>query len=165
LTAERSAEPPSVPTEPGPLARAAHLQRLLDVYGPLLTDHQREACRLHLDEDWSFAELAEHLGCSRSGAHDLVRRALAQLEHVEERLGLAAELARRDEVEAALRTRLGHLRAGVRAAEADPGAEPAGRPDVHRVGAAGASSSPGADSHGLPGTRSSPPPIDPVEAR
>jgi predicted DNA-binding protein YlxM (UPF0122 family) len=61
------------------LARTAHLQRLLDVYGALLTEHQREACRLHLDEDWSFAELAESLGCSRSGAHDLVRRGLAQL--------------------------------------------------------------------------------------
>ncbi len=88
------------------LARTAHLQRLLDVYGALLTDHQREACRLHLDEDWSFAELAESLGCSRSGAHDLVRRGLAQLEHLEARLGHAAELARRDALEAGLRARL-----------------------------------------------------------
>jgi predicted DNA-binding protein YlxM (UPF0122 family) len=86
--------------------RNARWQRLLDVYGALLTDHQREACRLHLDEDWSFTELAEHLGCSRSGAHDLVRRAIAQLEHLEARLGLAAELARRDEVEAQLRDSL-----------------------------------------------------------
>lgn len=81
-------------------------QRLLDVYGPLLTQHQREACRLHLDEDWSFAELAEALGCTRSGAHDLVRRALAQLDHYEARLGHAAELLRRDEHEAALQERL-----------------------------------------------------------
>jgi predicted DNA-binding protein YlxM (UPF0122 family) len=88
------------------LSRTAHLQRLLDVYGALLTDHQREACRLHLDEDWSFAELAESLGCSRSGAYDLVRRGLAQLEHCEARLGHAAELARRDAVEAGLRARL-----------------------------------------------------------
>ena len=88
------------------LARTAHLQRLLDIYGGLLTERQREACRLHLDEDWSFAELAESLGCSRSGAHDLVRRGLAQLEHCEARLGHAAELARRDHVEAELRARL-----------------------------------------------------------
>ena len=81
-------------------------QRLLDVYGPLLTAHQREAVRLHLDEDWSFAELAETLGCSRSGAHDLVRRGLVQLEHFETRLGHAAELQRRDRREAALRSRL-----------------------------------------------------------
>ena len=81
-------------------------QRLLDVYGPMLTDHQREACRLHLDEDWSYAELATALGVSRSAAHDLVRRALAQLAHYEDRLGHAAELARRDAVEALLRSRL-----------------------------------------------------------
>ena len=109
------------------LRRSAHLQRLLDVYGPLLTDHQRDACRLHLDEDWSFTELAEHLGCSRSGAHDLVRRALTQLEHLEARLGVAAELARRDEVEAALRARLAHRLPELRSAEAED------VPDVHPV--------------------------------
>jgi predicted DNA-binding protein YlxM (UPF0122 family) len=87
-------------------------QRLLDVYGAVLTAHQREACRLHLDEDWSITELAEHLGCSRSGAHDLVRRALAQLEGLEARLGLAAELARRDDVEAGLRARVRALERG-----------------------------------------------------
>jgi predicted DNA-binding protein YlxM (UPF0122 family) len=87
-------------------------QRLFDVYGAALTEHQREACRLHLDEDWSITELAEHLGCTRSGAHDLVRRALAQLEGLEGRLGLAAELDRRDGVEAGLRARLTALGGG-----------------------------------------------------
>jgi predicted DNA-binding protein YlxM (UPF0122 family) len=95
------------------LARNARLQRLLDVYEPLLTEHQRLACHLHLDQDWSFSELAEHLGCSRSGAHDLVRRALAQLEHFEQSLGHAAELARRDAVEAELRARLARLHSRV----------------------------------------------------
>ena len=75
----------------------------------MLTDHQREACRLHLDEDWSITELAEHLECTRSGAHDLVRRAVAQLEHLEERLGLVVELDRRDALEADLRTRIAIL--------------------------------------------------------
>jgi uncharacterized protein len=82
------------------------------VYGGVLTDHQREACRLHLDEDWSITELAEHLGCTRSGAHDLVRRALAQLESLEARLGLAAELDRRDVVEAGLRAQVRALGVG-----------------------------------------------------
>jgi uncharacterized protein len=86
-------------------SRLAH-QRLLDVYGALLTDHQREACRLHLEDDWSVSEIAEHFGCSRAGAHDLVRRALTQMAHYEERLGHAAEFTRRDEVERVLRARL-----------------------------------------------------------
>jgi uncharacterized protein len=88
------------------LSSRASQERLLDVYGALLTAHQRAACRLHLHEDWSFTELAEHFQCSRSGAHDLVRRALAQLEHFEERLGHAAELERRDRVEAELRAHI-----------------------------------------------------------
>ena len=89
-----------------PLSSRAWQERLLDVYGAMLTDHQRDACRLHLHEDWSFTELAEHFACTRSGAHDLVRRALAQLEHFEERLGHAAELDRRDRIEAGLRARI-----------------------------------------------------------
>jgi predicted DNA-binding protein YlxM (UPF0122 family) len=91
---------------PTSTADHAHRQRLLDVYGGVLTDHQREACRLHLDEDWSITELAEHLRCTRSGAHDLIRRAVAQLENLEQRLGLAAELDRRASVEGELRARL-----------------------------------------------------------
>lgn len=91
------------------MAGAARQQRLLDVYGGVLTAHQREACRLHLDEDWSLSELAEHVGCTRSGAHDLIRRAVAQLENLEARLGLAAELRRRDQVEARLRARIASL--------------------------------------------------------
>ena len=92
---------------------AARQQQLFDVYGGVLTDHQREACRLHLDEDWSITELAEHLGCTRSGAHDLVRRAVVQLENLEERLGLAGELRRRDDVEAQLRAALDDARGRV----------------------------------------------------
>jgi len=84
-------------------------QRLLDVYGALLTARQREACRLHLDEDLSFTELAERFECTRSGAHDLVRRALAQLEHYEDRLGHAAELSRREAAEARLQRRIAVL--------------------------------------------------------
>ena len=88
-----------------PGGRPRH-QRLLDVYGPLLTAHQREACRLHLDEDWSYSEIAERFGCTRSAAHDLVRRATAQLTRFEERLGHEAELRRRDAIEAELLARL-----------------------------------------------------------
>lgn len=95
----------TVPLGRDAAARVRH-QHLLDVYGALLTDHQREACHLYLDEDWSFAEISEHFGCTRSGAHDLVSRATARLDELEARLGHAAELDRRDEVEARLRSRL-----------------------------------------------------------
>ena len=91
------------PQTPQPVR--AWRQRLLDTYGALLTAHQLEACRLHLDEDWSVTELAEYLRCTRSGAHDLVRRGLTQLEQYEQRLGHAAEFERRARLEAELRAR------------------------------------------------------------
>src|SRR5207253_3364283 len=95
----------AAPGTHAPVDRPRH-QRLLDVYGPLLTAHQREACRLHLDEDWSYSEIAERFGCTRSAAHDLVRRATAQLTRFEECRGHEAELGRRDAIEAELRARL-----------------------------------------------------------
>lgn len=98
---------------PDPTAERLHHQRLLDVYGPLLTEHQREACRLRLEEDWSYGELAAAFDCSRAAAFDLVRRALAALEHFEARLGHAAELERRDAVEAELRARLARYESDV----------------------------------------------------
>ena len=76
-----------------PTETRAHRQRLFDVYGPVLTDRQRDACRLYLDDDWSYAELAEHFGVSRSGAADLVKRGLAHVELMEEKLGHAKLLA------------------------------------------------------------------------
>ena len=112
-----------------PTELVARHQRLLDVYGALLTEHQREACRLHLDEDWSFAELAEELGCSRSAAHDLVRRALVQLEHYESKLGHAAELARRDAAEDELRARLASFETPGGSPSGDSPGEP--QPSAH----------------------------------
>lgn len=72
----------------------ARQQRLLDVYGAVLTERQLEACRLHLDEDWSFTELAEHFGVTRAAAHDLVKRGLAQVEDLERKLGHSELLLR-----------------------------------------------------------------------
>ena len=48
---------------------------LLDFYGELLTDKQRECFDLHYNEDLSLAEIAEQLGVSRQGVWDNIRRA------------------------------------------------------------------------------------------
>ncbi len=61
---------------------------LLDFYGELLTEKQRECCELHFSEDLSLAEIAEQCGVSRQGVWDNIRRALASMESVEERTGL-----------------------------------------------------------------------------
>lgn len=67
-----------------PLDRAL----LLDFYGELLTDKQKEYCDLHWNEDYSLAEIAELGGLSRQGVWDILRRAEATLQDVETKTGL-----------------------------------------------------------------------------
>ncbi len=61
---------------------------LLDFYGELLTDKQRECCELHFNEDLSLAEIAEQSGISRQGVWDNIRRGAALLAQIEEKTGL-----------------------------------------------------------------------------
>ena len=61
---------------------------LLDFYGELLTEKQRECCELHFNEDLSLAEIAEQCGISRQGVWDNIRRAEASLTQIEEKTGL-----------------------------------------------------------------------------
>jgi len=83
---------------------------LLERYGSLLTEHQRQVLDLHLREDWSLAEIAAHQDTSRAAVHDLVRRSLLLLEGYEERLGLLAEAAARRDSATGLRRELAAVR-------------------------------------------------------
>ena len=62
---------------------------LLDFYGELLTEKQREAMDLYYNEDLSLAEIAEPLSISRQGVRDSIKRGEKQLEELETTLGLA----------------------------------------------------------------------------
>ena len=83
---------------------------LLERYGSLLTEHQREVLEMHLGSDWSLAEIASRQGVSRSAVHDLIRRSLLALEDAEGRLGLLAEAARRREARQLMAAELAELR-------------------------------------------------------
>ena len=61
---------------------------LLDFYGELLTEKQRECYDLHYNEDLSLAEIAEQSGISRQAVWDNIRRAEAALLDIEEKTGL-----------------------------------------------------------------------------
>ena len=63
---------------------------LMDFYGPLLTEHRREVVRLYCEEDMTLAEIAEELEITRQGVSDAMKKARAQLEEYEKKLGLAA---------------------------------------------------------------------------
>ena len=61
---------------------------LLDFYGELLTQKQRNCFNMHFNEDLSLAEIAEVLEISRQGARDLIVKAEATLTETEEKIGL-----------------------------------------------------------------------------
>ncbi len=62
---------------------------LFDIYGPLLTERQREILALSIQEDLSFGEIAAELGISRAAAADAVKRGETLLSQYEKRLGMS----------------------------------------------------------------------------
>ncbi|MDR3552011.1 MAG: putative DNA-binding protein [Clostridia bacterium] len=66
---------------------------LLDFYGQVLTEKQREVIELYYDEDLSLAEIAEHTGITRQGVRDCIKRGEAVLFEMEQKLGLSARFA------------------------------------------------------------------------
>lgn len=63
---------------------------LLDFYGDLLTDKQRECFSLYYNEDLSLSEIAEQRGISRQGVWDNIRHAESAMREVEKKTGLIA---------------------------------------------------------------------------
>ncbi len=70
-------------------ARRRHRQlRLLDLYGSLLTDHQRRILHFAWELDWSYGEIAQREGVSRTAVYDVVKRTTSNLDEYERKLGL-----------------------------------------------------------------------------
>ena len=61
---------------------------LFDFYGELLTKRQQQIYTNVVLEDYSLSEVAEDLGISRQGVHDMIKRCNRTLEEYEEKLHL-----------------------------------------------------------------------------
>ena len=70
------------------LSRKVELAWLMAFYGGMLTEKQRQALRLHCEEDMSLGEIAKETGVSRQGVHDMVKRSTRLLNEYEEKLHL-----------------------------------------------------------------------------
>lgn len=81
------------------MAKDLRISYLLDFYGEMLTETQREAVDAYYNEDMSLSEIAADRNISRQGVRDAIKRAEQQLCEMEERLGLAKRF---EEVQAAL---------------------------------------------------------------
>ncbi len=63
------------------------IAELLQEYGALLTDKQRETVAMYCDMDLSLAEVADEVGTTRQAVRDVIVRAVAVLEQYEAKMG------------------------------------------------------------------------------
>lgn len=82
---------------------------LLDFYGTLLTDKQRECLEMYYNEDLSQTEIAERFGITRQGARDFLVRAENTLLEIEDKTKLVGRFHETREVVAALESELSEL--------------------------------------------------------
>jgi predicted DNA-binding protein YlxM (UPF0122 family) len=61
---------------------------LFDFYGELLTERQKEFFDLYYNEDLSLSEIAENAGISRQGVRDVIVRAEAMMQEIEDKTGI-----------------------------------------------------------------------------
>ena len=57
------------------MAKDLRITFLLDFYGDMLTEKQREVVECYYNEDLSLAEIAEEKGITRQGVRDGIKRA------------------------------------------------------------------------------------------
>ena len=65
---------------------------LLDVYGVMLTDRQRETMELYYEEDLSLGEISEITGITRQGVMNCLRKSAEHMKSLELKLGLVRKL-------------------------------------------------------------------------
>lgn len=76
------------------MAKELQFVLLLDCYGDLLTDHQRNVMELYYCEDMSLAEIGNPMGITRQAVLSLIKRTEGILLNYEEKLGFARRLGK-----------------------------------------------------------------------
>lgn len=76
------------------MAKDLELSGLLDFYGEVLTEKQREMLRQYYDDDFSLSEIGENFGITRQGARDAIKHGESTLLELEQKVGFAARYRR-----------------------------------------------------------------------
>ena len=71
------------------MAKNLEISYLLDFYGKVLTDKQRDVMEQYYNDDLSLAEIADNFGISRQGVRDAIKRGEAPRLELEEKVGFA----------------------------------------------------------------------------
>ncbi|MDE6780067.1 MAG: DNA-binding protein [Ruminococcus sp.] len=76
------------------MAKELKFVMLLDCYGDLLTQHQKNIMELYYCEDLSLAEIGSPLGITRQAVRDIIKRTENILLNYEEKLRFAERLTK-----------------------------------------------------------------------
>ncbi len=68
------------------MAKNLEITVLLDFYGEILTEKQRDYLSFYYNDDLSLSEIAENEGITRQGVRDAIKRAENQLLDIESKL-------------------------------------------------------------------------------
>lgn len=71
------------------MAKNLEISYLLDFYGQVLTEKQREVMEQYYNDDLSLAEIAVNFGITRQGVRDSIKRGETILLDLEEKVGFA----------------------------------------------------------------------------
>ena len=71
------------------MAKDLKFSSLLDIYGGVLTDKQRDMLELYYNEDLSLSEIAEEAEISRQGVRDAIKRGEETLTELDEKIGVS----------------------------------------------------------------------------
>ncbi len=83
---------------------------LLDFYGDVLTEKQREAMDMYYNDDYSLAEIAENTAISRQGVRDRLQKSERIIMELEDKLHLFERFGEMKDDMAKLIARLERLR-------------------------------------------------------
>lgn len=72
------------------MAKDLRFSALLDVYGAMLTEKQRDMLDLYYNNDLSLSEIAQDQGISRQGVRDSIKRGEEALLEMDEKIGVMA---------------------------------------------------------------------------
>ena len=96
------------------MAKDLKYASLLDIYGGVLTDKQREMLELYYNEDLSLSEIAEGEGISRQGVRDSIKRGEETLKDLDEKIGVMAITEKYDALLSAVKERCDEIIADCR---------------------------------------------------
>lgn len=74
------------------LNKLLEISELLEIYGGLLTDKQRDVMQLYYNEDLSLGEIGQELSISRQAIHDTVKKSEKLLYEYDQKLSVKEQI-------------------------------------------------------------------------